>query len=189
MSTKIFNGIKFKSNSYEEVFSQLSEIRKTMRENYMKFANYGLTNYYYKHYDEPLPHGSDLYDIIKKDLQQITKGDFDELDCTLVIIPHKGELYGLYYAVGKTREFLLEAMDNIYDDFSYWDNTDPPEELPENEWVYRRIVWDEITVGNEIPRNFGTIFTFLSEDDAFWHTSDMRDGLRRMGMTDKKENN
>lgn len=71
-----------------------------------------------------------------------------DLDACVTVRPFEGRFYLIpYYAresvLGNVLDFLPKAEG--LEDFSYWDNVDPPTEVSESDWEERKRVWDALT--------------------------------------------
>lgn len=62
---------------------------------------------------------------------------------TIIIYPYEENVFYLYpFGI----KYLITKMNENpkFEDFSYWDNTDYPEEIPLEEWEERKKIWDTI---------------------------------------------
>lgn len=149
MSTKIYNGAKFKSNNILEVLDQLKNIRTEL----LKICNTSeyvpdknLIGYIkYKEYDV-YDKVADI-DIIKKikddiDLFDETAYRFIPFKVTIYVIPHTDG--NIYAGVFCDNHKALKYLQPYILDYHYQNQTDKPDEIPDDEWDTRKKIWNEI---------------------------------------------
>ena len=80
--------------------------------------------------------------------QKLRAGDavwpkFD-LDFSISLIPHDGSLYGLVHC--GQHEWVAEFLKStaLVEHFPYWNGTDGPEDISEEDWAARGRLWNEI---------------------------------------------
>lgn len=135
MSTKIYNGIKFKSKDFNEVLKQLQDIKPKALElleiddsslEYVIMRNSLLDKDVFN-----------IWDLIKNDLQFANEWMFK-----VVLFPtDEGDIYGYYMNVIAAYASLLN---DISEEFVYYNNTDHPEEIDYVDWERRGTKWDLI---------------------------------------------
>lgn len=160
MSTKIYNGIRFKSKSIHEVTQQLIGIREAA----IKLGNERLNDRL------PLAIALALHENKGKELHadryrserslflftlemEIQRGMEKSLRriadpsflFSVMLFPHPdGTLYGYYLDdnVPGYRDLLYD--NDIAEEYHYQNQSDEPEDISEEDWDKRREVWDEI---------------------------------------------
>jgi hypothetical protein len=70
-----------------------------------------------------------------------------DFDFELAILPHDGRIYGMVFSERSRWVDRWMELDGV-EDFSYWDNTDQPDEVSEEDWDARGEVWDSILRAN-----------------------------------------
>lgn len=83
---------------------------------------------------------------------------------TVMRDPDTGKRYGIAHAA---RRRLIEAfmgLDGI-SEFGYWDNTDRPDHVTEDEWDLRRDTWDRMVPWGVPALRLGYTFTLRPEND------------------------
>lgn len=92
-----------------------------------------------------------------------------DLKAEIVTFTHNDQLYGMYY-FGREGHYEKRFLAHpSVKDFSYWDNTDMPDELDDNEWSLRRDVWNNIFSQSYTPSEVGmTIRLTNPEPDIFY---------------------
>ena len=135
MSTKIFNGMKFKSKDWKEVLDQLMELKPKALE-LVKIEDDDLDYFIAK--DNLLDRDVfDIWDHLKSSEYFIGSFHFK-----VVLFPTKeGDIYGYYMGNNK----YTKLLDGIYDEFNYWNHTDFPDDLDYADWEWRGMKWDELT--------------------------------------------
>lgn len=165
MSTKIYNAYKLsKFKSLDEIFHAFQTLRpglnalieRNMSSNYAKIAMGAIS--------ESIIHPDDEA-IQKKAKSPLTYALRDDTDyaeiypkptLTLVVYPFEGEYYMTCYTA------CIELQDEVVDffeadNFEYWNNTDRPDELTEEEWEERSEIWDAI-LEDPRPNHNGVVF-------------------------------
>lgn len=69
----------------------------------------------------------------------------DELKCNVLVRPETTDNGNIGYVMGNEEYYtnLIEQLDYV-SDYSYWNNTDKPDNLSETEWDKRRKNWNKI---------------------------------------------
>ena len=146
MSTKLYNGIKFKSNNIKEVLDQLISIKETAKKiaiDSISDRELGLFIVTNKLLDK------DYYTTTRELIEAVDSNSYNKwsfvprLHFSVVIYPTKeGDIYGYYFDSNK-KEFR-DLIEPFYTDFHYQNQTDPPTDVTEEEWDFRREKWDEL---------------------------------------------
>ena len=151
MSTKLYNGIKFKSNNIREVLDQLMSIKDKANEIALDLLP-----------DDRLALFITTNDLLDKDKWDISRELIDALSTSnsnkwtfiprfhfsVVVYPTKeGDIYGYYFDSDK-KEFH-DLLKPLYTDFHYQNQTDPPSDVSEEEWEFRESKWDELLPGDK----------------------------------------
>ncbi len=83
---------------------------------------------------------------------------------TVVVLPHGRSVYAIVYAP-KAEELIEKYIQaGVWRDFSYWNNTDRPDELTSSQWAQRKKVWDEIFVDSSVPSEVGVNINLAKEE-------------------------
>jgi hypothetical protein len=146
MSTKIYNGIKFKSKDYYQLLQELLEVKNKSKEVSKNLISDRDLLYFIS--------GNKLED---KDSFFIAQEFLDAADSnnkskwafspnihfSVVVYPTpEGDIYGYYFDSNK-KEYN-ELLKPLYTDFHYQNQSDPPTNLSEEEWDFRREKWDQL---------------------------------------------
>lgn len=73
---------------------------------------------------------------------------------SISLFPFEGAVYGMTHAEDRDLENLWKSAPNVVD-FAYWDNSDPPESVSEEEWAERSRVWSAIFEKESTPAKAG----------------------------------
>lgn len=164
MSTRVDNGIKFKSKNWKEILDQLLSIKDDAIEISKKLIT--------KEKLELFISANKLYD---KDHFYI----FSELECavstrsskysfipnirfSVVLYPtNEGDIYGVYFNSNQNKYFKL--MESFVEDFHYQDSSDKPDDISEEDWEYRMNKWDKLVPGSFSRSGF--IYELVSASD------------------------
>lgn len=157
MSTKIYNGFRFQTNNLWRIFEAIEEFREEiapqaqhrMRDRlaelcvgWMDRRLVGL-----KTPDDPTNRALQmgwmkLVDRIQE-VEQAGKRD-PEIDFAfqLNIYPVQGTILGIYHS---EQDWMAEkwTQQAIVESYPYWNNTDPPKDVSEQEWNHRRQLWNQ----------------------------------------------
>jgi len=192
MSTKLLNGFKFKSNDIFEVYKNLSSLRtkcaEISKEKSLEYQAVRSTTlldrfcFYREKFEKPPTPLVDCYlELIERIKKVKEKGHRDpeiDFDFEVVVLPHSGSLYGLYFTEQKEFKNLLTSADFL-EDFSYWDHTDKDEKVSEKDWQHRANVWDGIFQDTWTPAEVG-FSIHLSDVSAICNTANIKDVLSKV---------
>ena len=165
MSTKLYNGIKFKSNNIKEVLDQLISVKETAKQiaidsisdkdlSLFIGANNLLDN-------DAWYIANEIKDAIASDNYNRWKFK-PRLKFTVVVYPtNEGDIYGYYFDADK-KEYN-DLIKPFYTDFHYQNQTDPPNDVTEKEWDFRREKWDELLKDRFMDTGF--TYEIVSGDD------------------------
>lgn len=114
------------------------------------------------HQGNPL---KDPKSIIAKEIgnerQELLKGyrypEID-LDMSLILFPHKDTIVTLIQTDTPSWRSLITSLPNMTP-FDYWDG-EAPDTIAQDEWVYRKTVWEDLLAPDWVPANHGLIFTY-----------------------------
>lgn len=182
MSTKIYNGIRFKSKNIQEVTQQLISLRpkaieignKSVNENIslafasaLMNADEKLKKHLTKESFEENPKTFFFYlnlaikDSFKRECRKIYEPTF--LFSVMLFPSADGNLYG-YYLNDNNREYSKLLLENIAEEFHYQNQVDPPQHIPEEQWEERERIWDEI-LGDDALNERGWQFEIVKARD------------------------
>ena len=168
MSTKVYNGIRFKSKNIQEVTQQLISLRpkaieignKTVNENIgLAFAsvvmnsdktiNKNLTKENFEENPKMFLFYLNLaiQDSFKRDYRKIYEPSF--LFSVMLFPSVDGTLYG-YYLDDNNREYSKLLLEEIAEEFHYQNQSDPPKDIVEEQWEEREKIWNEILGDNAL---------------------------------------
>ena len=87
--------------------------------------------------------------------------DDADYDVNVCIFPLEDKMLAIYYAHNdELYNILIENP--AFSDYGYWNNTDKPNHLTDEEWEQRRIDWDNAMPGCGIPRVAGITLDVIS---------------------------
>ena len=148
MSTKIYNGIKFKTKDIYELYDLLNEFKiessELLKKEFDKYMptllKHVMVEYYKKH--KKLDSIWDVADNFKKELEI---GEFRIQHRNTIQIyprPKTKELYGYFILDDKSESLLLEK--DWVEDYHYQNSSDGPEDISYDDYSKRGDVWDEL---------------------------------------------
>lgn len=158
MSISLHHGFRLSGESFNEVVSVLDDLRKTLRPLAQEMAACWLAARACRILDEEAIGASDeLRDVEAgfsplqqageelrqriRDIERLQRRDPEvDFGCSVAIVPADHGRMGLYYT---EQDAFVEAILShpAIKSFPYWDNTDPPSDVPEEEWARRRGLW------------------------------------------------
>lgn len=149
MSTKIYNGIRFRSRNLREVLSQL----QSRRDGIVERMNNNLTKHdihFFMNMSERTSNikWMDIWLELTKTLEKHNRPIWiPSFVVTLVIIPIKEDhdILGVVYADGR-EDIIRDEFKDILEDFGYWDNSDPDEDVAEELWEERERKWESLNL-------------------------------------------
>jgi hypothetical protein len=156
MSTKIFNGFKIDQPDLQSILDVVRAFRPWVAdqqlEAYEQFC--AVINKardrekgHPEYYADCFWPWHDARNAVKKTGFRHTLVD---TDFEIIILPYKGAFYGISFVERNAwhREWLKQPG---VSEFGYWNNTDQPDEISDEEWEARGKIWDEILPGAGIP--------------------------------------
>lgn len=159
MSTKIYHGFKFADPDMTVIHRHIMHWRQELRLLQKKATDAFVAEIAISMFDAERMHPgthtgkSPLTDAVlmlwdrqaevKKTQRRDPSVDFE---FTISLMPFEGQVYGIAYTEQREWQRIWMAKPFIID-FAYWDNTDPPEELPDAEWEERGRVWGAVLGG------------------------------------------
>lgn len=164
MSTKIYNGVKFKSNNIKEVLDQLISVKEEAKKialDLIKDSDLGIFIASNKLLDKtPWDISRDLLYAIDSDDNRWTF--VPRVHFSMVVYPtHEGDIYGYYFDSNK-KEFK-QLIEPFFTDFHYQNQSDPPMDIDSEEWDFRREKWDELVEWNF--RDSGFTYYIVTSND------------------------
>lgn len=149
MSTKIYNGIRFRSRNLRDVLSQL----QSRRDGIVERMNNNLTKHdihFFMNMSERTSNikWMDVWLELTKTLEKHNRPIWiPSFVVTLVIIPIKedNDILGVVYADGR-EDIIRDEFKDILEDFGYWDNSDPDEDVAEELWEERERKWESLNL-------------------------------------------
>lgn len=165
MSTKLYNGIKFKSNNIKEVLDQLISVKETAKQiaidsisdrDLVLFieANKLLDN-------DAWAIANELKDAISSD-SYIKWSCKPRLRFSVVVYPTtEGDIYGYYFDCDK-KEYN-DLIKPFYTEFHYQNQCDKPDNISDEEWEFREQKWDELLKDRFMDTGFS--YEIVSGDD------------------------
>lgn len=179
MGTKIYNGIKFKTNKFYEIYEKLNDFYETYDAFYKERTDNYVAYLFFHKLDRILLDKKE--DIIDKkqfltnifnetmneynvEYEKFLKEDYRNtlLDKSLVIriYVYKKDIYGF---VGGENDRIIDKFKEFCDveDFSYWNNTDKPDEITQEEWDKRENIWEKLyKVAKSDLENISIIYNY-----------------------------
>ena len=155
MSTKIYNGFKFKTNDIQELHNHMNDLRKEFRQIADGMLLDQMTEDCYSLFDrrtmnpeivqEPVMTFviNEMYKRQEEVRVKQVRDPSIDFSFEICVYPHNGEFYGQFFTEQGMLSKILKEKD-FYEDFTYWNNVDEPEGMSAEEWQARSDTWDEI---------------------------------------------
>lgn len=64
-----------------------------------------------------------------------------DTDCSIVLIPAHGHILGMFYSAHSAWYQAWCQHEGVHE-YSYWNNSDAPDDMPEQEWDARKRAWE-----------------------------------------------
>lgn len=179
MSTKIYNGLKLNISNINELKKELVEFNtKTLmpfyKKEYSKMIAALLTGKVdsarYKNKDNIDFKISieETYHEIYKDVRDRTKEvlktnrrDVEiDFDFNIVILPIENKTLAIVYSEQNSFVELFKGLPFV-EEYGYWDNSDKPDEISEEDWQTRNKDWNEVFKDSSIPSKCGFTFKLI----------------------------
>lgn len=164
MSTKTYDGIRFRVQGLEQLHKEITEMRKELRPLVEQKVIGFIANDAIHRVDryargrrgedescalsEATPSLLDRQSEVERSKRRDPQVNFT---FSLSILPIDGGILGIPFV--EQRNFLQILLEKDWvEPFGYWDNTDPDPSLSEEEWDERRRLWDKaLSAHNGIP--------------------------------------
>jgi hypothetical protein len=106
---------------------------------------------------------------------------------SVMLFPTKeGDIYGYYISDNSKYDDLLKP---IYTDFHYQNQTDPPDDLSEEEWDFRSQKWDELMSNSDTYTDCSFNFQIISGREIdLWDMNDRVKSILKSVNRDNKIN-
>lgn len=93
--------------------------------------------------------------------------DFD-YTTSISIFPMEDKILAIPFTTnGALKECIF--LDEMVSRYGYWNNTDGPSDLTEEQWEQRKKDWDEVFKTSGIPANCGMSIVLLDNDSLDWY--------------------
>lgn len=96
----------------------------------------------------------------------------------IILFPHGRSIYALVRTSNAHNLIETFVEQGVWKDFSYWNNTDRPDELTSTQWARRKKVWDEIFADSSIPMDVGVNINLSKTDQKILNYRKFFDQLR-----------
>lgn len=180
MSTKIYNGVKFKSNNLPEIIHELYSVKEQAVKNSNQYQiehpdrvvhtllKNGFVDDIEDFFNEELLDSKKCWEggqIISESLEKTwrPRGGPDFLFNICIIPWTDGNIYGCVYADDILENLKLTA--HLYDEYYYQNQTDKPDDIPDEEWEERSDVWNQIFDEYFAPSDAGLVYEIVKADD------------------------
>lgn len=185
MSTKIYDGFRFKAKNLDEVLSLLKQFSTEANNKAQELGKEKILNVALSMLDEAFLNINHMIteekdkkksflsvakNNIKDDLKASEKGEicYSDLSLEIVVLAYKKNYLAIpYSSENEMKELILKQP--WYEEYGYWDNTDQPEHLTNRQWNRRKKVWNCAFGDDYIPANAGYTKTILKCNDFFYY--------------------
>jgi hypothetical protein len=171
MSTKIYTGIRFhKATDIFHLHDELVQLGARAREEVTDIILDQVVKWVEA--TEPFTYesGVQMLNFLHDEYRENTaKGMRSMLDADLsiTVYPFHGKFYGQYFCDYRPVIDWLEIQD-FFEDFAYWNNTDEPEDITHEEWEFRGQIWDDLLPYNAVPAECGLNIKLIDGGRALW---------------------
>lgn len=106
------------------------------------------------------------------------KKNYGEKTDRIVLFPHGRSIYAIVYVADAEELINKFTEEGIWTDFSYWNNTDRPDEVTSSQWSRRKKVWDEIFADSSMPADVGVNINLSKADQKIFNYQEFFGQLR-----------
>lgn len=182
MSTKIYDGFKFKAKNLDEVLFILNEFSQKAEVKCQEIAKMDLLDDISAMIDESFlnmtssikeeERGKRFLSLAKDNVKEKIKSDevfHGDINLDIAILVYKKNYLGIPFSQNNHVKELIQK-ESWYEEYGYWNNTDRPDFVEPRAWSRRKKVWDG-AFGNEfIPSKAGYTKNIVSGNDLFYFT-------------------
>lgn len=173
MSTKIFNGYYIPWMKLEELHQFMREFMGKINTESEEILNKTVAEMATRSYDsytlgllkgkklseQACPLVQAYTDLMTRNRAFKDKGvrdPFTDFGCAVCFIPAKeyNKIFCLLYSDQKSYDKIWEEMPGVVE-YSYWNNTDKPDEISERDWNVRGLGWESVLGETGIPADVG----------------------------------
>lgn len=170
MSTKIYYGFRVATTDPKEIIELVQEYRenhwkKDSHEKKILFLSSivaGATDPDKKFMSEEFGYEMNAYSLaenmwhkMRYDLKKTgLRNHAVDTDFQIVVFPHQDSFLGIAYTESEKWFDQWLSMPGV-SEYGYWNNTDPPNNVSDEEWEVRGMVWDEVLGSLGIPSMVG----------------------------------
>lgn len=192
MSTKVYDAFRFHSGTdFKKLHQFATDLRKKVKEwerdHQINKQIATAVSLYDKHmmrecgWLAPLPEGEAYEDTnymlslasrqIKKEKKESEEYGYKTFPLELMVLSQGRFFYGFVRGTqGDTYDKCVKMMSTVADDYSYWNNTDRPDDLSSMQWKRREKVWNEFFNQCSDFRDIATIFPLEQTQAEFNNT-------------------
>jgi hypothetical protein len=117
----------------------------------------------------------DAFDSVCKAIKSSARDPMWDLGCAVTILPVRARIHSktedlllaLLHADQKEYAKLWGSLRGV-EEWPYWDNTDPPEDIPYREWRRRGRIWDQALWNHDTPNVSGYVVECLNAHNLKW---------------------
>lgn len=153
MSTKLYDGLRIKNTTEEEVIEKLENLKPLFQNELKKAISKKISNEYFKLVDnifnnpKPLLPYEYAKGILESEMEKVKNNENSLMfqnDFTVFIKKYKSDVY-LYpfFREKEDLDLLFKKIPEL-EEFGYWDNTDKPDGVSESHWKKREDIWNKV---------------------------------------------
>jgi len=156
MSTKIYNGFVARNNNLQKFLEDCKEIKKVLLPVAIDIVNCAIYDTATLHYD--LNQGkkdnylAKAYTSYKKELtlHAATQRLFFNVEFSICVVQRENDIYGMVFT---DNNLLLKTFFkyDMIEPYEYYNNSDRPDNVTEEEWKERENIWDGILGDDAVP--------------------------------------
>lgn len=185
MSTKIFNGYMLPNMSLKNLDAFVKKARKKMLEAHNEMGEEMTIKKAVRFLDMHCIYGAEKFEDVSQDGMKFrdtyspylwayfglnekaqkaeqsdrrTDSDYD-FKSNLCLFPIRGKILAMFFSQHQRFTDVWNSFDEV-SEYNYWNNTDKPDELTDEQWERRRKDWDTALPGIGIPSENGFIIEF-----------------------------
>lgn len=171
MSTKVYNGLRLTIDGLADLHEKVTEWRKTVAKlqyehdakTTARLAAFKIDDFAMK---DEIVYGAAWavsweIDERRREVEKTKRRDpLVDTEFTLVVMPYPAGNMVLGIAYSEQQDWLKQFKDLPWvEEYAYWNNTDRPDEVTDEEWEAREKAWNEVTKADPLDRPGASGFT------------------------------
>lgn len=170
MSTKVYNGLRLNVDGLHDLHGKMTDWRHKVADLQRLHDAEVTARLAVSKIDDEAMKGEIVYGAIhtvgwqlqdrRLEVKRTDRRDpLVDTEFTLCVMPYEDTLLAIAYC--EHRKWISQFTDLPWvEEYAYWNNTDPPDEMSETEWEERGKAWENVTKSDPLDRPGNCGFTY-----------------------------